>query len=54
MRGKREMETKDENRKKYTRVFGTLFSNRVSMITIHNHWVPLKFLLFGISNLSEI
>ena len=35
-------------------MFGTLFSNRDSVISIHNHWVPLKKILFYTSNLSEI
>ena len=35
------------------RVFGTLFLSCDSMITIHNHWVPLKKNLFGTHNLSE-
>ena len=35
------------------RVFGILFSSCDSVITIHNYWIPLKKILFGIHNLSE-
>ena len=34
-------------------MFGTLFSSCDSVITIHNHWVPLKKKMFGTHNLSE-
>jgi hypothetical protein len=51
---KQQKKKKNKAKAKVKRVFGTSSSNCDSVIAIHNHWVPLKKILFGTSNLSEV